>query len=101
MVTETERHWQALARQRRLYTGLGLALLLMALAGSLWFANETNAGKFWDRLPHFFDFFGVFSGWNWVILFIEIRAEFYTIHLCIFVRLISFFMLLKPQYRFS
>ncbi|WP_417434124.1 phosphonate ABC transporter, permease protein PhnE [Hoeflea sp.] len=73
MVTETERHWQALARQRRIYTGLGLVLLLMALAGSLWFANETNAGKFWDRLPHFFDFFGDMiprDGWEvWRALF--------------------------------
>ncbi|WP_339763562.1 phosphonate ABC transporter, permease protein PhnE [uncultured Hoeflea sp.] len=73
LVFETERHWQALARQRRLYTGLGLALLLMALTGSLWFANETNAGKFLDRLPHFFDFFGDMiprDGWEiWRALF--------------------------------
>jgi phosphonate transport system permease protein len=26
------------------------------MTGSLWFANETNAGKFLDRIPHFFDF---------------------------------------------
>ncbi|MCY0095595.1 phosphonate ABC transporter, permease protein PhnE [Hoeflea ulvae] len=73
MVAETERHWQALARQRRIYTGLGLALLLLALAGSLWFANETNAGKFWDRLPHLFDFFGDLiprDGWEiWRAMF--------------------------------
>lgn len=30
--------------------------MLLALGGSLWFANDSNAGKFWDRLPHFFDF---------------------------------------------
>ncbi len=51
-----ERHWQELAGRRRLYTILGLGLMLLALGGSLWFANESNAGKFWDRLPHLFDF---------------------------------------------
>ena len=52
-----ERHWQQLASRRRFYTIGGLALLLLALSGSLWFANETNAGKFFDRLPYVFDFF--------------------------------------------
>ena len=51
-----ERHWQELAFKRRLYTGLGALLLLLAVASSLWFANETNAGKFFDRIPYFFDF---------------------------------------------
>ena len=51
-----ERHWQELASRRRLYTIGGLAFMLLALAGSLWFANDSNAGKFWDRLPHLFDF---------------------------------------------
>ena len=53
-----ERHFQELSARRRLYTWLGLAVLVVALTGSLWFANETNAGKFLDRLPHFFDFVG-------------------------------------------
>lgn len=53
-----ERHWQELNARRRLYTWLGLAILAVALSGSLWFANETNAGKFFDRLPHLFDFVG-------------------------------------------
>ena len=52
-----ERHWQELANRRRLYTVGGLVLLVLALSGSLWFANETNAGKFFDRLPYIFDFF--------------------------------------------
>ncbi|KQU71587.1 phosphonate ABC transporter permease [Aminobacter sp. DSM 101952] len=51
-----ERHWRELAGRRRLYTAGGLIFLLVALSGSLWFANESNAGKFFDRLPHFFDF---------------------------------------------
>ncbi|MGF0537818.1 phosphonate ABC transporter, permease protein PhnE [Agrobacterium sp. ES01] len=53
-----ERHWQELARGRRLYTVVSLLFLAFALGGSLWFANETNSGKFLDRLPHFFDFIG-------------------------------------------
>jgi phosphonate transport system permease protein len=53
-----ERHWQELAAKRRLYTGLGVAIFLLALGSSLWFANETNSGKFLDRLPHLFDFVG-------------------------------------------
>ncbi|WP_075291794.1 phosphonate ABC transporter, permease protein PhnE [Pararhizobium arenae] len=53
-----ERHWQELSRRRRTYTILGLLALFVALSGSLWFANETNAGKFFDRLPHLFDFVG-------------------------------------------
>jgi phosphonate transport system permease protein len=53
-----ERHWQQLAGQRRLYTALSAILLLAVVSGSLWFANETNSGKFLDRLPYFFDFVG-------------------------------------------
>ena len=69
----TERHWQELSRKRRFYTFLSLGILLFALFGSLWFANETNAGKFFDRLPYFFDFFGDMiprDGWEiWRALF--------------------------------
>lgn len=52
-----ERHWRELAVRRRLYSAGSLILLVAALAGSLWFANETNAGKFFDRLPYLLDFF--------------------------------------------
>ncbi|SSC65810.1 unnamed protein product [Ciceribacter selenitireducens ATCC BAA-1503] len=51
-----ERHWQELAAKRRLYSLLSIAFLLLAVGGSLWFANDTNSGKFFDRIPHFFDF---------------------------------------------
>ncbi|GEO85379.1 MULTISPECIES: phosphonate ABC transporter, permease protein PhnE [Alphaproteobacteria] len=53
-----ENHWRELARGRRFYTTISLAVLAFALCGSLWFANETNSGKFLDRLPHLFDFVG-------------------------------------------
>lgn len=54
---QIQRHWDELTRRRRLYTLGGMALFLFALGGSIWFANESNAGKFFDRLPYFFDFF--------------------------------------------
>jgi phosphonate transport system permease protein len=74
MVIETERHWQAAGpAAAALYRARARLLLAIALAGSLWFANETNAGKFWDRLPHFFDFFGDMiprDGWEiWRAMF--------------------------------
>ncbi|PDT46843.1 phosphonate ABC transporter, permease protein PhnE [Sinorhizobium fredii] len=53
-----ERHWQELNSRRRLYTTLALSILALNLLASLWFANDSNAGKFVDRLPHFFDFVG-------------------------------------------
>lgn len=68
-----ERHWQELAAKRRLYTGLGILILFFAVTGSVWFANETNSGKFFDRLPYFFDFTGELvprDGWEiWRALF--------------------------------
>jgi phosphonate transport system permease protein len=53
-----ERHWRELAARRRVYTALGLAIFTMAVCGSLWFANDSNSGKFLDRLPYLFDFVG-------------------------------------------
>ncbi len=53
---DIERHWNELARQKRLYSFGGFALFLVALSGSLWFANETNSGKFFERLPYLLDF---------------------------------------------
>ncbi len=53
-----EAHWQELAVRRRLYTIGGILFMVLAMGGSFWFANESNAGKFFDRLPHVFDFIG-------------------------------------------
>lgn len=60
-----ERHYRQLAFTRNLYTWGSLALLLFALSTSLWFANEANAGKFWDRLPHVFDFVSWLTPDDW------------------------------------
>ena len=68
-----EQHWRDLAARRRLYTIGGLVFLLLALSGSLWFANETNAGKFFDRLPHVADFFTELKPRDW---FDPVRALF-------------------------
>ena len=53
-----EARWQEQAATRRLYTGLMILIFAAAMIASVWFANDTNAGKFFDRLPHFFDFAG-------------------------------------------
>jgi len=70
---EVTEAWKRLAMQRRLYTVLGLGLLLAALAGSIWFADTSNSGHFFDRLPHLFDFVSwlIPSDWNdvWRALF--------------------------------
>lgn len=52
-----EANFQELSRTRRLYTWIAIAALAIAVVWSAWFANDTNAGKFFDRLPYFFDFF--------------------------------------------
>lgn len=54
--TLIHRHWAELAARRRIYTAVGLAVFAVALAGSLWFANDSNSGKFIERLPYLLDF---------------------------------------------
>lgn len=65
--------WTRLLRQRRLYTGLGVALILLGFCGAIWFADDSNAGHFFERLPHLFDFVSwlVPKDWNdvWRALF--------------------------------
>lgn len=77
---DIDRHYRDLRRQRRLYTFIGVGAILVALFFSLWFANETNAGKFFDRLPHFFDFVGDLmprDGWEvWRALF-DLSSPYY------------------------
>jgi phosphonate transport system permease protein len=65
--------WDRMVAKRRFYTILGLALLLVAFIGSVRFADEANAGHFFDRLPHLFDFLSwlIPKDWNdvWRALF--------------------------------
>jgi phosphonate transport system permease protein len=59
--------------KRRFYTVIGLALLVAAFIGSVRFADEANAGHFFERLPHLFDFLAwlIPKDWNdvWRALF--------------------------------
>ncbi|NNH67064.1 phosphonate ABC transporter, permease protein PhnE [Rhizobium laguerreae] len=48
--------WSRMVAKRRFYTILGLVILVAAFIGSVRFADESNAGHFFDRLPHLFDF---------------------------------------------
>ena len=50
-------HYRTLLRTRRVYSLIAIAVLAVFLVGALWFANESNAGRFEERLPYFFDFF--------------------------------------------
>ena len=52
-----EHYRQLLAHAPALYHPRASALLAVFLVGALWFANASNAGKFFERLPFFFDFF--------------------------------------------
>jgi phosphonate transport system permease protein len=65
--------WRRQTSLRRLYTVLGVGLLLAAMLSSMWFADEANAGHFWDRLPHILDFLSwlIPKDWNdvWRALF--------------------------------
>ncbi|MBW8910169.1 MAG: phosphonate ABC transporter, permease protein PhnE [Mesorhizobium sp.] len=65
--------WQRQISLRRLYTVLGVGLLLLATLSSMWFADEANAGHFFDRLPHILDFLSwlIPKDWNdvWRALF--------------------------------
>lgn len=61
-----DRHWRELNARKRLYTWGGLGALAVLLAASLWFANESNAGKFQDRLPYLFDFFIDLAPRDWL-----------------------------------
>jgi phosphonate transport system permease protein len=66
-------NWERMLATRRFYTVLGIVLLFIAFAGSVKFADEANAGHFFERLPHLFDFTSwlVPKDWNdvWRALF--------------------------------
>ncbi|MEZ5809824.1 MAG: phosphonate ABC transporter, permease protein PhnE [Rhizobiaceae bacterium] len=61
-----EGHWREMQGRKRLYTWGGIAAMGVALWTSLWFANETNAGKFFDRLPYLLDFFIDMKPRDWI-----------------------------------
>ncbi len=54
------RHYQQQLLTRRIYTGIAIVVFLALLFASLDFANSANSGKFFERLPYFFDFMKTF-----------------------------------------
>src|SRR6476620_3799712 len=58
--------WDRMIAKRRFYTILGLVILLAAFIASVRFADEANAGHFFERLPHLFDFLSwlIPKDWN-------------------------------------
>ncbi len=57
--------WDRMVAKRRVYTLIGLAILIIALISSMRFADESNAGHFFERLPHLFDFLGWLIPKDW------------------------------------
>ncbi|WP_413786007.1 phosphonate ABC transporter, permease protein PhnE [Agrobacterium sp. rho-13.3] len=55
------RHYRQQLMTRRIYTGIAIAVFLAVLCASLNFANSANSGKFFERLPYFFDFMKTFT----------------------------------------
>ena len=49
-------HYRQQVFVRRIYTGIALVLFAVVLMASLGYANDANSGKFFERLPYFFDF---------------------------------------------
>ncbi|RVD52640.1 MAG: phosphonate ABC transporter, permease protein PhnE [Mesorhizobium sp.] len=72
-IHQTADTWRRQTSLRRFYTVLDVGLLLAAMLSSMWFADEANAGHFFDRLPHILDFLSwlVPKDWNdvWRALF--------------------------------
>jgi phosphonate transport system permease protein len=50
------RHYRGQVLTRRIYSVIGVALILVALGAAMNFANAANSGKFFERLPFMFDF---------------------------------------------
>ena len=71
--SEIRTAWERMVARRRFYTILSLVILIAAFASSVRFADESNAGHFFDRLPHLFDFLSwlIPRDWNdvWRALF--------------------------------
>ena len=50
------RHYRSQVRARRVYSIIGVVLVLIALGAAMGYANAANSGKFVDRIPYMFDF---------------------------------------------
>ncbi|KRA55873.1 phosphonate ABC transporter, permease protein PhnE [Devosia sp. Root635] len=50
------RHYRSQVLTRRVYSVIGVALVVVALLAAMNYANAANSGKFFDRIPYLFDF---------------------------------------------
>src|SRR5688572_30727308 len=50
------RHYRGQVLTRRVYSVIGVVLVLIALGAAMNFANAANSGKFFERIPYLFDF---------------------------------------------
>jgi phosphonate transport system permease protein len=50
------RHYRSQVLTRRVYSVIGVVLVLVALGAAMNFANAANSGKFFERIPFLFDF---------------------------------------------
>ena len=50
------RHYRGQVMTRRVYSVIGVMLVLVALVMAMNYANAANSGKFFDRIPYLFDF---------------------------------------------
>ena len=50
------RHYRSQVLTRRVYSVIGVVLVLVALGAAMNFANAANSGKFFERIPYLFDF---------------------------------------------
>ncbi|HWU16068.1 MAG TPA: phosphonate ABC transporter, permease protein PhnE [Devosia sp.] len=50
------KHYRSQVFIRRIYSVIGVVLVLVALGAAMNFANAANSGKFFERIPYMFDF---------------------------------------------
>ncbi|KQX42058.1 phosphonate ABC transporter permease [Devosia sp. Root436] len=55
------RHYRGQVLTRRIYSVIGVVLVVVALLAAMNYANAANSGKFFERLPYLFDFLKTFT----------------------------------------
>ena len=86
-----------MARQRAIYTLLGIAVVVLILFSGIGLANSTNASSFWEGLPRIFKFpYDMIveaweSGFSWFGLLAKYFPELLsTINMAVFSTLLAF-----------
>lgn len=55
-VGDIQRHYMALTRQKRMYSGIAIAVFVLLMVSGFYVADARNAGGFWDGWPQILDF---------------------------------------------